>query len=141
MTQVRRHHKIKVKTNIIHLAMLPMALVAGFAWIYFAYGVCDEAAVGAMSACGLFQVVPFLPTVVGLVIGAFIVWDLIQTGRDLHHEEHGTRPKHHLKHARRGYHALDENHRRHVHFAAIHVALVTLAVLAWFLYKMHSSTH
>lgn len=141
MTKEHRHRSIRRKTHAIHLLMLPLAVLAGFAWIYFAYGVCDEGAVGAMSACRYFELLPFLPTAVGLLFVAFIVWDLVEFGRDWHESAHGKRPSRHVKHAARGYKTLDDRHKRHVHHSVLHVLLVTAAVAAWFLYKIHASTH
>jgi hypothetical protein len=126
------HRRIKKKARAVHLLMLPLALLAGFGWIYVSYGICEE---GDVAACHAYKLVPFLPTAVGLALLGFIVWDLVKAGAEL--QGHSRRGLHHARH---GYRGLDHHHRRHVHGALLHVGLITAAVAAWLGWQWFSST-
>jgi hypothetical protein len=139
----RHHRSIKVKTQVLHWSLWPLVLLIIPAAIYFGYGVCEDAdSTAAFAACGAFQALPLLPAAAGAVMIALIVWDLTELGLDLHHERHGERPKRRrAAHAVHGYAAIDERHRRHVHWAVLHVAVATLLIAAWLAYQSYVSTH
>jgi hypothetical protein len=141
MKHLEHHHRrIRRKFHAAHLLMLPVAVIACVSWIYFALGVCGEGEEASMTACQAFSVMPAAPFVVGALLLGFLVWDLMEAGRDWHEAEHGTRPRRHLKCAHRGYHALDEKHKRHVRMTFGHVALVSAGVAGWLLFMIWRTT-
>jgi hypothetical protein len=139
----RHHRSIRLKTQVVHWSLWPLALLFIPLAIYFGYGVCEDAdSTAAFAACGAFQALPMLPAVAGAAMLALIAWDLAGLGLDLHHERHGERPKRRrLSHAAHAYDAIDERHRRHVHWAALHVAAAALLIAAWLSYEWYVSTH
>lgn len=143
MNLEHHHRRIRVKTQVVHWSLWPLALLIIPAAFYFGYGVCEEAdSTASFAACGAFQALPLLPALAGAAMIALIAWDLGELGLDLHHEKHGERPqRRRLSHAARGYNAIDERHRRHVHWAVLHVAAATLLISAWLAYQWYVSTH
>jgi len=138
----RHHRRIRAKTRATHWSLAPLALLALPLAIYLASGVCEEAdSAASFGACRALQALPFLPTLMGAAMLALIAWDLTEVALDLHYEKHGVRPARRLRHVAHGYRAIDARHRRHVHWAAIHVAAVTLAIAAWLAYQVYVSTH
>jgi len=143
MNLERHHRRIRTKAKVLHWSLLPLFLLSVPLALYFGYGVCEEAdSAASYAACGAFQALPFLPSLAGLIILALIAWDLTNVGLDIHFERHGVpSKKHNVHHAVHGYNAIDERHRRHVHWAVIHVAFATLAIAAWLAYEAYVSTH
>ncbi len=137
------HRRIRRKARLAHWTLVPLALAVPLAWLYFAVGRCQEAESAAdAAACRRLGAVPFLPGLLGLAVAALIVFDLIELGRDWHHDAHGFRPvKRQLKHARHGYRVLDRRHRRHVHRALFEAAAASLGVAAWLLFEWFTTTH
>ncbi len=121
------HRRIHRKARAIHWGLLPLALVVPGAWIYYAVDVCQETVDPfELRVCRWTQAVPLLPAVVGLALAAWILKDLFHLGD---------------RHVGRGYRALDQKHRRHVHWAFAQVALVALGLVAWLVYRIVESTY
>ena len=144
MMNIEPHHrKIRTQANAIHFGMIPLAILVPVLWIYFAYGICQESESPFMTRiCSLSQLVPMLPALAGILVLGFILWELVRIGIKHHELTHGTkvdRPR--LAHAVHGYRAIDDRHRRHIHLAALQVAVVSLALLLWLLCEMRYSTH
>ena len=139
----RHHRRIREKTRLLHWSLWPLALLAIPLALYLGYGVCDEAdSDAAFAACRAFQILPFLPTLAAVAIGGLIAWDLAELGMDLHTERHGYHPgKRRVKHAVHGFNAIDERHRRHVHWALAHALAATAAIGGWLAYQAYVSTH
>ena len=135
------HRRIHWKTRLIRLALPPLALAAAPAWLYFSVGTCQEEGDAVGSVCRALRVIPFLPSLVALAVGAFIIWDLIQVGRELHFEKHGVKPRHHVKHLIHGYNAIEPKHQRHLHRTLLSIVTVTGAVAAWIAWQAYQSTH
>jgi len=131
------HRRIRSKALAIHIGFIPLALAVPLAWIYFSYGVCQETeSPAALAVCRGLQFSPLLPALVGLLAVVFIVWDLARLGADLKQAQAAK-----WEHAARGYRALDQRHKHHVHFAVLQVVLVSLALVVWLAVKAYRSTH
>ena len=135
------HRRIHWKTLVVRWALAPLALAAGPAWLYFSSATCQEDGDALGTACHALRVVPFLPTLGALALLAFVVRDLIVVGH-AHAVERGERPRRRkLKHAARGYRAISERHRRHIHWALAIFSAVTVAVAAWIAWLRYQSTY
>jgi hypothetical protein len=137
----RHHRRIHWKARAIHWGLIPLALCAAPAWLYLSYGACQEDGDAIGSACRVFRVIPFLPTLGALALLVLIVADLIEIGREAHREQHGVRPKAHIRHAAHGFRAIGEKHQSHIHLALLTAAAVTLALGAWIALLAYQSTH
>jgi hypothetical protein len=142
MVNLEHHHrKIHWKTRLVRWAMLPLALLAAPAWLYVSYGTCQEEGDQIGTLCHAFRVIPFLPTIAGVAILLFVAWDLAAISH-ARAAERGEKPgKHGLKHVAHGYNAINERHRRHIHWALATVATVTLAIGCWISWIAYQSTH
>lgn len=136
------HRRIHRKVRAIHFGLIPLTLIVVPAWIYGAYGYCGEAdSAGELAACRLLRAGPFAPVLLGIVVLAFVAWDLARVENEAHFERHGVRPpRHQLKHVAHGYRAIGAPHRRHIHWAMIQVLAVALGVALWIAYKSRQST-
>jgi hypothetical protein len=144
MVNLERHHrKIRIKATLIHIGLIPLAILVPLAWIYFTFGVCQEAESAALlAACRASLAVPLLPVALGILALAFIVWDLAALGTELHAEAHGLKSQRvHLRHTMHGLRGMDEHHQRHVHFATLQVIVVGAALLFWLLFEAYRTTH
>ena len=135
------HRRIHWKTRLIRWGLAPLAFAAIPTWLYVSYGTCQEDGDALGSACHALRIVPFLPTLVALALAAAIVWDLVEIGRDLHHETHGVKPPRHLKHAHAGFRALNPHHQKHVHKSLWSILAVTTAVIVWIAWQIYQSTY
>ena len=135
------HRRIHWKTRLIRWSLPPLALLAAPAWLYFSYGTCQEEGDAVGSVCRALRVVPFLPSIAAVAVAAFIIWDLIQVGREIHFETHGVKPRHHLKHMVHGYRAIAPHHQKHLHRTLWNILAVTGAVAAWIFWQAYQSTH
>lgn len=142
MVNLEHHHRrIHWKTRLVRWALLPLALLAAPAWLYFSYGTCQEEGDQLGTLCHALRVVPFLPTLGAVVLLALVVWDLAAIGR-ARAEERGEKPRRReLEHAAHGYREISDAHRRHIRWALAAVALVTLAIGLWIALLAYSSTH
>lgn len=141
MNLERHHRKIRAKTHLLRWTLAPLAVVAGFAWLYLSVGTCQEEGDAVGSACRAYSILPFVPTMIGLGLAALIVWDLTEVGMEAHHEKHGVRPeKRKLHHAVHGLKELNDSHRRHVHLAILNLLAVTVSVGAWIAWQWWQST-
>lgn len=137
----RHHRRIRRKTRILRWALPPLALGAVGYWLYAASAACQEAESAAeMTSCRVLHVVPFLPSLLGAAVLAMIVWDLAGIGVEIHAEREGARPRRRAHHAAHGWRAIDHHHRRHIHWAALSLAAVTLAVGGWIGWQYWTST-
>lgn len=128
---IRRIHR---KARVIHYWLAPLTLLVVPAWIYVAYGLCEEDANGVCreAVCRLLRAMPFAPVLAALVLLAFIVRDLAAVGVDEHVRVHGVHPGgKRLKHAAHGWRSIGHDHRRHVRWAVVQVVAVAAAVFAW----------
>jgi hypothetical protein len=134
------HRRIHWKTRLVRWALLPLALLAAPAWLYVSYGTCQEEGDQIGTLCRAFRVIPFLPTLVAVVLLGFVAWDLAAIGH-ARAEERGEKPaKRKLKHAVHGYREISQGHRRHVNWALVTVVLVTLAIGLWIAVLRYQST-
>jgi len=135
----RLHHKAKV----IHIGLIPLALIVPVLWIYFAYGTCQETESPFMlRVCGLLQLIPLLPALLGTIVLGLMVWDLVRIGIQHHEKTHGVKVHApHWQHAIHGYNVINEHHRRHVRAAAAIVFTVSLSLVAWLILESHHATH
>jgi hypothetical protein len=142
MVNLEHHHrKIHWKTRLVRWALLPLALLAAPAWLYFSIGTCQEEGDQLGTACHALRAVPFLPTLAALALLAFVAWDLAAISH-AHARESGEKPtRHGLKHVAHGYRAVSDAHRRHIHWALATVLLVTLAVALWIAVIAYQSTY
>ncbi|MCX5795607.1 MAG: hypothetical protein NTY77_08955 [Elusimicrobia bacterium] len=133
----QQHRRIRNKATAIHIGLIPLALAVPLAWIYLSYGVCQETESPAgLAVCRALRFSPLLPALVGIAAVVFIVWDLARLGA---HIKQARTAK--WEHAAHGYRALDQRHRHHVHFAALQVVLVSLALVTWLAVMAYRSTH
>jgi hypothetical protein len=131
------HRRIRNKATAIYIGLIPLALAVPLAWIYLSYGVCQETeSPAALAVCRVLQFSPLLPALVGLLAVVFIVWDLARLGAALKQARAAK-----WKHAAHGYSSLDQRHKQHVHFAALLVVLVSLALVVWLAVTAYRSTH
>jgi len=131
------HSRIRGKATAIHIGLIPLALAVPLAWIYLSYGVCQETeSPTTLAVCRVLQFSPLLPALVGIATVIFIVWDLARLGAHLKQAQ-ATK----WEHAAHGYSSLDQRHKHHVHFAALQVILVSLALVAWLVITAYRSTH
>ncbi len=134
---VRRIHR---KARAIHYGLAPLTILVVPAWIYFAYGRCEEG--GADTVCRLLRALPFVPILIAVVFLAMIVHDLASVGVDEHVRVHRAHPgKRRLEHAKHGWTLLDHKHRGHVRWAAVQTVAVTAALLLWFCWTAYRTTH
>jgi hypothetical protein len=135
------HTRLHWKSILIRWTLPPLALLATVAWLYFSVGTCQEDGDAVGSVCRALRVIPFLPSLAALAVGAFIVWDLIKLGREVHFERHGVKPRPHLKHVVHGYNAVAPRHQKHLHRTLLNLLAVTGAVAAWIAWQAYQSTH
>jgi hypothetical protein len=142
MVNLEHHHrKIHWKTRLVRWALLPLALCAAPAWLYFSYGTCQEEGDQIGTACHALRVLPFLPTLIAAILLVFVVWDLASLGR-ARAEEGGEAPRgRRLKHVAHGYREVGDSHRRHIRWALATVAFVTAAIALWIAVIAYQSTH
>ena len=138
-----QHQKIRLKAHAIHWGLLPLALSVPLLWIYFALDLCQEGEPpGMLRFCRWFGWTPLMPAVLGALVCGWIAWDLAILGHGLRRQAHpssygGPRP-HHIRH---GYRAIDQRHKRHVHFAVAQTLLVGAGLVAWLLWQWCRTTH
>jgi hypothetical protein len=135
------HRRIHWKTRLVRWALLPLALIAAPTWLYISYGTCQEEGDQIGTLCHAFRVLPFLPTILAVVLLGFVVWDLAGLGR-ARAEERGENPrKRGLKHAVHGYREISREHRSHIHWAFATMLFITLAIGVWIALIAYRSTH
>lgn len=136
------HRRIHRKVRAIHFGLIPLTLIVVPAWIYGAYGYCSEAdSAGELTACRLLRAGPYAPVLLGIIVLAFVAWDMARVEHEAHHERHGVPPaRHQLKHVVRGYQAIGPRHRRHIHWAVLQLLAVALGIALWIAYKSRQST-
>ena len=144
MVNLEEHHRlIRNKAKIIHFLLIPLALAVPLLWIYLSYGVCQEAeSPWMLHVCTGLKLTPLSPAVFGMIMLGLIFWELKRLGFK-HHAEHSdpSIKRSHLDHAIDGYHLINQEHRKHVHFAAIQVLLVSVGLLVWLIWTSYRSTH
>ena len=136
------HRRIHRKILAIRWGLIPLTLIVVPAWIYGAYGYCSEAdSIGELAACRLLRAGPFVPVMLGVIVLAFVAWDLARVEHEAHYERHGVRPpRHQLKHVAHGYRAIGHHHRRHIRRAIIQLLVVAMGIALWIAYKSRQST-
>lgn len=134
----REHHRKRLhkKARAVHLWLLPAAVVVPLAWLYFAYGLCQETdSALTVRACGTIGS-PVGPVLAGVLLLAWLAHDLAALGAP----EPGERRAHHTR-VRHGFHSLEDHHKEHVRLAVRMILGVTAALAAGVALLAYRTTH